>query len=237
VVVSRRARDGVKGVLALDEGTTGSTALVVAEDGSVLGRGYREIPQHFPQPGWVEHEPEDLFQAAIGAGRDAISRSGVSPDDLAGIGITNQRETVVLWERKGLRPLGRAIVWQDRRTAERCRRLRDEGRTEWLAEKTGLVPDPYFSATKLEWMLREPTLRRRAASGELAAGTVESWVVARLTGGRAHVTDHTNASRTLLYGLEARAWDEELLELFSIPRALLPTIVGSSGVVGEADAE
>src|SRR6478736_1315525 len=228
---------GVKAVLALDEGTTGSTALVVAEDGSVLGRGYREIPQHFPQPGWVEHEPEDLFQAAIGAGRDAISRSGVSPGDIAGIGITDQRETVVLWERKTLRPLGRAIVWQDRRTAERCRRLRDEGRTEWLTERTGLVPDPYFSATKIEWMLHEPSVRRRAAAGELAVGTVESWVTARLTGGRVHVTDHTNASRTLLYGLERREWDDELLSLFNVPRELLPSIVRSSGVVGESDPE
>lgn len=227
----------MKAVLALDEGTTGSTALVVAQDGSVLGRGYREFPQHFPQPGWVEHEPNDLLNAAVEAGREAIRNSRVTTHDLVGIGITNQRETIVLWERKGLRPVGRAIVWQDRRTAERCRRLRDEGRTEWLAEKTGLVPDPYFSATKLEWMLREPTLRKRAAAGELAAGTVESWLVARLTAGRSHVTDHTNASRTLLYGLDKRGWDDELLELFGIPSALLPTIVGSSGVVGEADAD
>ena len=172
----------MKAILALDEGTTGGTALVVAEDGRVLGRGYHEIPQHFPQPGWVEHEPEDLFQAVLQAGREAIQSSGLSTLDLVGIGITNQRETAVLWDRRTLRPVARAIVWQDRRTAERCRRLRDEGRTEWLVEKTGLVPDPYFSATKLEWLLREPSLRRRAEAGELAAGTVESWIVAKLTG-------------------------------------------------------
>lgn len=227
----------MKAILALDEGTTGGTALVVAEDGRVLGRGYREIPQHFPQPGWVEHDPDDLLNAVVEAGRDAIRGSGLSALDLAGIGITDQRETTVLWDRRTLRPVARAIVWQDRRTADRCRRLREEGRTEWLVEKTGLVPDPYFSATKLEWMLREPELRRRAGAGELAAGTVESWLVARLTGGRAHVTDHTNASRTLLYHLERRAWDDELLRLFGIPREVLPAIVPSSGVVAECDPE
>jgi glycerol kinase len=227
----------MKAILALDEGTTGGTALVVAADGTVLGRGYREIPQHFPQPGWVEHEPEDLFQAVVAAGRDAIAAAKLAPGDLAGIGITDQRETVILWDRSTLRPVGRAIVWQDRRTAERCRRLRDEGRTEWLTERTGLVPDPYFSATKIEWMLREPSIRRRAGAGELAVGTVESWLTARLTGGRVHVTDHTNASRTLLYGLERREWDDELLSLFDVPRELLPKIVRSSGVVGESDPE
>ena len=227
----------MKAILALDEGTTGATALVVGEDGRVLGRGYQEIPQHFPQPGWVEHDPEDLFAAVLAAGRAAIAASGLAPVDLAGIGITNQRETVVLWDRKTLRPVARAIVWQDRRTADRCRQLREEGRTEWLTERTGLVPDPYFSATKLEWLLHEPGLRRRAGSGELAAGTVESWIVARLTGGQAHVTDHTNASRTLLYHLDRREWDPELLSLFGVPRELLPGIVRSSGVVGEAEAE
>jgi glycerol kinase len=227
----------MKAILALDEGTTGGTALVVAADGRVLGRGYREIPQHFPQPGWVEHEPEDLFQAVVAAGREAIAAAGIPAGDIVGIGITDQRETVILWDRKTLRPVGRAIVWQDRRTAERCRRLRDEGRTEWLTERTGLLPDPYFSATKIEWMLREPSVRRRAGAGELAVGTVESWLIARLTGGRVHVTDHTNASRTMLYGLAGGGWDDELLALFDVPREILPEIVHSSGVVGESDPE
>ncbi|HEU4569487.1 MAG TPA: glycerol kinase GlpK [Gemmatimonadales bacterium] len=227
----------MKALLALDQGTTGSTALVVAADGHVLGRGYREIPQHFPQPGWVEHEPDDLFDSLVAAGREAIAAARIAPGDLAGIGITDQRETTVLWERATGRPVARAIVWQDRRTAERCRRLRAEGRTEWIAERTGLVPDPYFSATKLEWLLHDPGVRRRAGRGELAAGTVESWVVARLTGGAVHVTDHTNASRTLLYHLERRAWDDELLALFGVPPEVLPVIVPSSGVVGEARPE
>ena len=224
-------------ILALDQGTTGSRALVVAEDGRVLGRGYQEIPQYFPQPGWVEHDPEDLFGSLVASGRAALGASGVAPEDVVGVGITNQRETTVLWERATLKPVARAIVWQDRRTAERCRRLRDEGRAGWLTERTGLVPDPYFSATKLEWLLRDPTLRRRAESGALAAGTVDSWIVARLTGGAVHVTDHTNASRTLLYHLDRREWDDELLELFGIPRAVLPSIVPSSGVVGESRPE
>ncbi len=227
----------MKAILALDQGTTGSTALVVAEDGRVLGRGYHEIPQYFPKPGWVEHDPEDLFSTLVASGRKALLASGLGVDEIVGIGITNQRETTVLWERATRTPVARAIVWQDRRTAERCRGLRDEGRTEWLAERTGLVPDPYFSATKLEWLLRDPTLRRRAAAGELAAGTVESWIVARLTGGEAHVTDHTNASRTLLYHLERRAWDDDLLALFGIPREVLPAIIPSSGVAGECAAE
>ncbi|MFI5235634.1 MAG: FGGY family carbohydrate kinase, partial [Gemmatimonadales bacterium] len=225
-------------LLALDQGTTGSTALVLHQDGTVLGRGYREIHQHYPQPGWVEHDPEELFSSLVTAGRQAIAAAKLRPADLAGIGIDTQRETVVLWDRKTLKPVAPAIVWQDRRTAERCRELRAAGRAEWLAARTGLVPDPYFSATKLEWLLRsDPELRRRAEAGELAAGTVESWIVAKLTAGRVHVTDHTNASRTMLYDLDRRIWDPELLALFGVPRELLPTIVASSGVVGESEAD
>ncbi|MBW8771976.1 MAG: glycerol kinase GlpK [Gemmatimonadetes bacterium] len=227
----------MKAILALDQGTTGSRALLVAEDGRVLARGYEEIPQYFPQPGWVEHDPEDLFRSLVESGRKAIATSGLPPDEIVGIGLTNQRETTVLWERATLKPVARAIVWQDRRTAERCRRLRDEGRTAWLTERTGLVPDPYFSATKLEWLLHDPVVRRRAEAGELAAGTVDSWIIARLTGGAVHATDHTNASRTLLYHLDRREWDDELLALFGVPRALLPAIVPSSGVVGESRPE
>lgn len=223
-------------ILALDQGTTGSTALVIHQDGTVLGRGYREIHQHYPEPGWVEHDPEELFTSLVAAGTQALAAAGLSASQVAGIGIDVQRETVVLWDRTTLRPVHNAIVWQDRRTAERCRELRAAGRAEWLSERTGLVPDPYFSATKIEWLLRDPDLRRRAARGELAVGTVESWIVARLTSGRVHVTDHTNASRTLLYGLARRGWDPDLLALFGVPMELLPAIVPSSGVVAECDA-
>jgi glycerol kinase len=219
-------------ILALDQGTTGSTALVIGQDGSVLGRGYREFTQYFPQPGWVEHDPEEIFRVSVEAMREAVASSGDRP---AGIGITNQRETVVLWDRRTLVPVARAIVWQDRRTTERCRQLRQDGLEPLLRERTGLVADRYFSATKLEWLLRNPDLRRRAGTGELAAGTVESWMVAKLTGGRAHVTDHTNASRTLLYDLRSRDWSPELLRQFGVPHELLPRVVRSSGVVAETD--
>jgi glycerol kinase len=220
-------------ILALDQGTTGSTALLIHQDGSVLGRGYREFTQHYPQPGWVEHDPEEILRVSLEAMREALAGSRERP---AGIGITNQRETVVVWDRRTLAPVGPAIVWQDRRTSERCRELREAGVESVLRERTGLVADPYFSATKVEWLLRDGDLRRRAERGELAAGTVESWLVARLTGGRAHVTDHTNASRTLLYNLAARDWDPELLGIFGVPRVMLPEIVPSAGPVAETDA-
>jgi glycerol kinase len=220
-------------ILALDQGTTGSTALLVHQDGSVLGRGYRELTQHYPRPGWVEHDPEEIVRISIDAMRDALASANERP---AGIGITNQRETVVLWDRRTLVPVGPAIVWQDRRTSERCRELREAGIEALLRQRTGLVADPYFSATKLEWLLRDREVRRRAERGELAAGTVESWLVARLTGGRAHVTDHTNASRTLLYALAARDWDPELLGVFGVPREILADISTSAGSVAETDA-
>ncbi|MGH7581018.1 MAG: glycerol kinase GlpK [Gemmatimonadales bacterium] len=219
-------------ILALDQGTTGSTALVIHQDGSVLGRGYREFTQYFPRPGWVEHDPEEIFRVSLEAVAEALAASRERP---AGLGITNQRETVVVWDRRSLSPVAPAIVWQDRRTSARCRELRESGVEQLLRSRTGLVADPYFSATKLEWLLREPAMRRRAAAGELAAGTVESWLVARLTGGRVHASDHTNASRTLLYDLDGRDWHPELLEVFGVPREMLPAIVPSSGVVGESD--
>jgi glycerol kinase len=219
-------------ILALDQGTTGSTALLVHQDGTVLGRGYREFTQHYPEPGWVEHDAEEIFRVSLEAMREAL-RSGERP---TGLGITNQRETVVLWDRRSLAPVAPAIVWQDRRTSGRCRELRESGLEPLLRERTGLVADPYFSATKLEWLFRDPDLKRRAGRGELAAGTVESWLVARLTGGRVHVSDHTNASRTLLYRLASRDWDDELLAVFGVPRAVLPAIVPSAGTVGEAEA-
>ena len=219
-------------ILALDQGTTGSTALLVHQDGSILGRGYRELTQHYPRPGWVEHDPEEIVRVSIDAMREVLASSEERP---TGIGITNQRETVVLWDRRTLAPVGPAIVWQDRRTSDRCRELREAGVEALLRRRTGLVADPYFSATKLEWLLRDPGLRRRAEHGELAAGTVESWLVAKLTGGRAHVSDHSNASRTLLYNLATRGWDPELLSVFGVPREMLADIVASAGIVAETD--
>ncbi|HEX6535882.1 MAG TPA: glycerol kinase GlpK [Gemmatimonadaceae bacterium] len=214
-------------VLAIDQGTTGSTCLVVAEDGRVVGRGYREIPQHFPRPGWVEHDPRDLLHCTVEAAREAIARAGVTP---SAVGITNQRETVVLWERDTGEPVGRAIVWQDRRTAARCEALASE--REAIAERTGLVIDPYFSATKLEWMLARDGVAARAARGELLAGTVDSWLVWRLTGGRVHATEPTNASRTMLFDIDRLAWSEELCRLFGVPLCVLPEVRPSSGEFG-----
>ncbi len=220
-------------ILALDQGTTSSRALVIHQDGRVLGQGRREFRQHYPEPGWVEHNPEDLIETTLAAARDALAAAGERP---VGIGITNQRETLVLWDRRTLHAVAPAIVWQDRRTAERCRELRAAGAEPEIRSRTGLLLDPYFSATKLEWLLRNPELRRCAERGELAAGTVDSWLIARLTGGRAHVTDPTNASRTMLCSLAAGAWHPHLLSLFAIPENLLPAIVPSSGVCAETDA-
>ena len=220
-------------VLAIDQGTTGSTCLVVRSDGHVVGRGYREITQHYPRPGWVEHDAEEIFVRTRDAARDAIAAAGVTPE---AIGITNQRETIVVWERSTGRPVGRAIVWQDRRTAQRCVELGP--RAEEIGRRTGLVVDPYFSGTKLEWLLREtPGLAARAAAGDLAAGTVDTWLIWRLTGGAVHATEPTNASRTMLYDIDRLAWSDELCSLFGIPRGLLPEVRPSSGDFGVAAAE
>jgi glycerol kinase len=223
----------VSAILAIDQGTTGTTALVLGADGALLGRAYRPVGQHFPEPGWVEHDPQELLRTTVEAGRAALAEAGARP---VALGLTNQRETVVLWDRRTLAPVAPAIVWQDRRTAGRCRELREAGREPDVRARTGLVLDPYFSATKLEWLLRDPDLRRRAGRGELAAGTVDAWLVARLTGGREHATDPTNASRTLLWDLDRRDWSEDLLHLFGVPIELLPRVVPSAGVIGETDA-
>jgi glycerol kinase len=225
----------VKHVLAIDQGTTGSTCLVFAEDGRVVGRGYREIPQHYPRSAWVEHDANDLLRCTVEAACEAISSSGASPD---AIGITNQRETVVLWERESGEPVGRAIVWQDRRTASRCAELAAKPEiVALISERTGLVIDPYFSSTKLEWMLSRGDLRERARRGELLAGTVDSWLVWRLTGGAVHATDYTNASRTMLFDTAELRWSEELCELFGVPLTMLPEARRSSGDFGMARAE
>src|SRR5688500_15010767 len=214
-------------VPAIDQAITGSTCLMVGADGRIAGRGYREITQHYPRPGWVEHDASEILERTLAAARDAVSQAGETP---AAIGITNQRETIVLWDRATGTPVGRAIVWQDRRTAARCAEL--SAAAERIGTLTGLVIDPYFSATKLEWMLRDAALRGRAERGELAAGTIDSWLIWNLTGGAVHATDPTNASRTQLFDIERRAWSAELCELFHVPRALLPEVRPSSGDFG-----
>ena len=214
-------------ILAIDQGTTGTTCLVVDDELRVRGRGYREFPQHYPQPGWVEHDPEQIWVSVLDAAEDAVRTARIRFSDLRAIGIANQRETTVLWERATGTPVAPAIVWQDRRTAERCRVLD----ADLVRARTGLVPDPYFSATKLEWLLA----RTGAPRDELAFGTIDSWLVWKLTGGRAHVTDLTNASRTMLLDLDLLDWSEELLELFGVDRVLLPRLVRSAEIVGEAD--
>jgi glycerol kinase len=218
---------GVKHVLAIDQGTTGSTCLVVPASGGIAGRGYRAITQHYPQAGWVEHDADEIFRLTLEAAHDALASSGVRPD---AIGITNQRETVVVWDRETGVPVGRAIVWQDRRTAGRCRALAP--RAGEIGRLTGLVIDPYFSATKLEWLLRDRALRSRAEAGDLCAGTIDTWLVWKLTGGRVHATDPTNASRTLLYDIDAGRWSDALRDTFGVPRALLPEVRRSSGDFG-----
>jgi len=219
----------MQSVLAIDSGTTGATCLVIAADGRVLGRGYREIPQHYPEPGHVEHEPLDILNCTLDAARAALTASGVVPTT---IGITNQRETLVLWNRHTGAPVGRAIVWQDRRTAARCIALAPHAKD--IAGRTGLLPDPYFSATKLEWLLAHEHIKRMGSDGSLAAGTVDSWLIWSLTGGAVHATDPTNASRTMLYDIRELAWSDHLLALFGVPRSILPEVRASSGDFGRA---
>jgi len=222
------------GVLAIDAGTTGVTALLVAPDGSVSGRGYAEFSQHYPEPGWVEHEPGDIWQAALAASGQALAAAGGGP--VSCLGITNQRETAVIWDRATLAAPRRAIVWQDRRTARICDALRARGHEPRISELTGLRLDPYFTGTKLTWLAEhEPVIWQGLADGSLAAGTVDSYLVARLTGGRRHVTDASNASRTLLFDITAGAWSAELCELLRVPGRALPEVVPSTGVAGHTD--
>jgi glycerol kinase len=210
-------------VLALDQGTSGSTALVVDDEGRVRSRGYAELSQHYPEPGWVEHDPEEIWRVTEAAARDALASAGVGGRDIAAIGITNQRETTILWERATGRAIHRAIVWQCRRTAALCDALKAQGLEATVRDRTGLVIDAYFSGTKIRWLLdHHEDARRRAEDGALAFGTVDSWLVWKLTGGRVHVTDVTNASRTLCLNLDAVDWDDDMLKALGIPRALLP---------------
>jgi glycerol kinase len=218
-------------VLALDQGTTSSRAIVFDHGGGIVATAQAEFRQIFPQPGWVEHDPMEIWSSQSGVMHAALAKAGLAARDIAAIGITNQRETTLLWERASGKPLANAIVWQDRRTAPFCDELRAQGHAPLIAQKTGLVVDAYFSATKLKWLLDHvPGTRARARAGELAFGTVDAWLVWQLTGGAAHVTDASNASRTMLCDIARGDWDDELLALFDVPRAVLPTIVASSGV-------
>ncbi|RNL65041.1 glycerol kinase [Nocardioides marmoriginsengisoli] len=225
-----------KSVLSIDAGTTGVTAVIVTAEGTIAAKGYQEFAQHFPRPGWVEHSPEEIWQATIESTRAALRAWGGKPADLAGIGITNQRETVLLWDRETLGSPRRAIVWQDRRTTEICERLKAAGHEERVAELTGLRLDPYFSGTKLAWLAEhEPNTWALVESGRYAIGTVDSYLIARMTRGTWHVTDVSNASRTLLFDLERGAWSDELCALFGVPRDALPEVVDNWGELARTD--
>ena len=218
-----------KYVLAIDQGTTGSTALLLDKSLRVAGTMNREFPQHFPKPGWVEHDLREIWDSVLWSIKGALRQARAKPTDIAAIGITNQRETVCLWERGTVKPAHRAIVWQDRRTSEDCQKLKDRLLEPLYRSRTGLMLDPYFSGTKLGWLLREvPGLRARAQSGDLCFGTIDSFLVAKLSGGSAHVTDVSNASRTLLFDIHSLHWDPELLAPLEVPQALLPKVVGNS---------
>ena len=220
-------------ILAIDQGTTGTTALLVGHDLRIHGRQTVDFPQHFPRPGWVEHDPEEIWVSTRKAVLDLLESTATSTGQIQAIGITNQRETTLLWERKNSRPVGNAIVWQCRRTAEICQNLKKQGMEETYRHHTGLVLDPYFSGTKLTWMLDESAgTRAQAEAGQLAFGTIDSFMVWRLTGGKTHVTDVSNASRTLMMDIESLAWSDMLLEPLKVPRALLPEIVPSSQIYG-----
>ena len=222
-------------VLALDQGTTSSRAIVFDREGSIRGSAQQEFRQHFPQPGWVEHDPLEIWSSQRSVVDGALAAAGIRVSDIGAIGITNQRETTVLWERATGRPVAPAIVWQDRRTAGICDRLRAGGHAALFQQKTGLVLDAYFSGTKLQWLLDHvPGARDRAMRGELAFGTVDAWLIWKLSDGAAHVTDASNASRTLLFNIRTGEWDDELLALLHIPRAVLPRVAGSSEVVAHA---
>ena len=221
-------------ILALDQGTTSSRAILFDQSGAIRGRAQKEFRQIFPQPGWVEHDPVEIWTTQRDVAFEALTSAGVDAGEIAAIGITNQRETTIVWDRKTGTPIHNAIVWQDRRTAAMCEKLTADGCDAMIRQRTGLVVDAYFSATKLAWILDNvPGARARADAGELAFGTVDSWLVWNLTGGAEHVTDASNASRTLLFNIHTGDWDDELLALFDVPRAMLPRVTGSSGIAGE----
>lgn len=228
----------MKYLLALDQGTTSSRSIVYNEQLAPLAVSQKEFTQHFPEPGRVEHDAGEIWQTVSATAREAVAKAAIDPRSIAAIGITNQRETIVVWDRKTLEPVHRAIVWQDRRTSDYVSALREAGKEPFVQTRTGLLLDPYFSASKLHWILREiPDGHARATAGELAAGTIDSWLVAKLTAGASHVTDVSNASRTMLMNIRTGAWDSDLLQLFNIPAEILPRIVPSSGPMGAATAD
>jgi len=226
----------MKCILALDQGTTSSRSILFDRDGNAKSVAQREFKQHFPRPGWVEHDPEEIWESQQQTARKAMHHAGVHAEDVAAIGITNQRETVVVWNRKTGKPIHNAIVWQDRRTADTCARLAADGAGQRFTEKTGLLIDPYFSGTKVKWILDHVDgARKKAERGELAFGTVDSWLIWKLTHGTQHITDITNASRTLLFNIHTLEWDNELLDLLDIPRSMMPEVRASSEVYGTVD--
>jgi glycerol kinase len=226
----------VRYVLSIDAGTTGITVLAVGEDARIHATGYREFPQYFPHAGWVEHDADEIWTATCEAAQDALAQ--IDPNDLVAVAITNQRETVVIWERATTRPVAKAIVWQCRRTAERCEELKAAGAEPRIREITGLVADAYFSGTKIEWLLDHVDgLRARADAGDVAFGTIDSWLVWKLTGGRVHATDPSNASRTMLFDIRSLEWSDEMCSLLHVPKALLPEVKPSSGRFGTTDPE
>jgi len=223
-------------ILSIDQGTTSSRAILFDHSGNVKGVGQQEFTQHFPQDGWVEHDLNDIWETTLTSITKALSQANATAEHIAGIGITNQRETSGLWHKDTLEPIAKAIVWQDRRTADICEEMREH--EPWIQQKTGLLLDPYFSATKIQWLLKNtPNAQALADQGLLHFGTIETWLVAKLTGGKHHVTDSGNASRTLLMDLETQSWDSKLLDLFDIPANLLPRITSSSEIIGECTVE
>jgi glycerol kinase len=227
-----------KYILAFDQGTTSSRAIVFDHDGSICAMAQKEFKQHFPQPGWVEHDANEIWATQYGVAAEAMSKARLRPRDISAIGITNQRETVVVWNRETGEPVGRAIVWQDRRTAGFCDQMKRDGLQKVIQKKTGLVIDAYFSGSKLRWILDHVKgARAAAAAGKLAFGTVDSWLIWKLTGGKVHVTDPTNASRTMLYNIKKGEWDDELLKMLKIPREVLPKVASSSEVYGYSEDE
>ena len=224
-------------LLALDQGTSSSRSIVFGADGRIVAMAQRELRQIYPQPGWVEHDPGEIWAGQLATAREALLQAGLTARDIRAIGITNQRETTVVWNRRSGQPLGHAIVWQDRRGEPMCAALREQGKEDLIRRKTGLRLDAYFSGTKLKWLLdQSPEVRAQAERGELAFGTVDSWLIWQLTGGRVHATDVSNASRTLLFNIHQQAWDAELLELFGVPATLLPEVLPSSAAYGDSDA-